>query len=117
MARQATSNNSNRNFNKRGSKAEQAPAPAPEESGIIFKVEHVRDWGRNGGISFSLRIEGGPLLVEIYGCRLVNGREGEFVSFPQRKGKDGKWYKHAYVQLTDDQTDEIVSAVYDALED
>ena len=108
------SNNSNRSFNNR-SKGEQAPAPA--ESGVIFKVEHVRDWGRNGGISFSLRIEGGPLLVEIYGCRIINGREGEFVAFPQRKGKDGRYYKHAYVQLTDDQTDEIVSAVYDALED
>lgn len=112
MARQATSNNSNKTFNNR-SKAE----PAPAESGIIFKVEHVRDWGRNGGISFSLRIEGGPVLVEIYGCRIINGREGEFVAFPQRKGQDGRYYKHAYVQLTDDQTDEIVSAVYDALED
>lgn len=113
MARQATSNKSNRSFNNR-SKAEQA---APDDSGIIFKVEHVRDWGRNGGISFSLRIEGGPVLVEIYGCRIINGRDGEFVSFPQRKGKDGRYYKHAYVQLTDNQTDEIVSAVYDALED
>lgn len=114
MARQATSNNSNRSFNNR-SKAEQAPAPA--ESGLIFKVEHVRDWGRNGGISFSLRIEGGPLLVEIYGCRIINGRDGEFVAFPQRKGSDGRYYKRAYVELTDDQTDEIISAVYDALED
>lgn len=113
MARQATSNNSNRTINTRGREQQAAQA----ESGIIFKVEHVRDWGRNGGISFSLRIEGGPVLVEIYGCRLVNGREGEFVAFPQRKGKDGRYYKHAYVQLTDDQTDEIVSAVYDALED
>lgn len=111
MARQATSNNSNRNFNKRDREQQAA------DSGVIFKVEHVRDWGRNGGISFSLRIEGTPVLVEIYGCRLVNGRDGEFVSFPQRKGKDGRYYKHAYVQLTDDQTDEIVSAVYDALED
>ena len=83
MARQATSN---RNFNNR-SKAEQAPAP--EESGVIFKVEHVRDWGRNG----------------------------EFVAFPQRKGKDGQYYKHAWMALDDDQTAEIISAVYDALED
>lgn len=109
MARQATSNNSN----KRG-REQVAP---PTDLGIMFKVEHVRDWGRNGGISFSLRIEYGPMLVEIYGCRIINGRDGEFVAFPQRKGKDGRYYKHAYVRLTDDQTDEIVSAVYDALED
>lgn len=111
MARQATSNNSNRTFNNR-SKAEQSPA----ESGVVFKVEHVRDWGRNGGISFSLRVEG-PLQVEIYGCRIKYSRNGEFVAFPQRKGKDGQYYKHAWMALDDDQTAEIISAVYDALED
>lgn len=108
MARQATSNNSNKSFNKR----EQA---APD-SGVIFKVEHVRDWGRNGGISFSLRIEG-PINAEIYGCRIRSSRTGEFVAFPQRKGKDGQYYTHAWIELSDDQTNEIISAVYDALED
>ena len=113
MARQATSNNSNnsnrnRNFNNR--------SKAPEESGVIFKVEHVHDWGRNGGISFSLRVEG-PVQVEIYGCRIKSSRNGEFVAFPQRKGKDGQYYKHAWMALDDDQTAEIISAVYDALED
>ena len=112
MAR-ATSNNSNRNFNNR-SKAEQAPAT--EESGVIFKVEHVRDWGRNGGISFSLRVEG-PVQVEIYGCRIRSSCDDEFVAFPQRKGKDGRYYKYAWMALDDDQTAEIISAVYDALED
>ena len=110
MERQATSNNSNRNFNKR----EQAEQAAPD-SGIIFMVEHVRDWGRNGGITFSLRIEG-PITAEIYGCRIKNSRNGEFVAFPQRKGSNGQYYKHAWMQLSDDQTDEIISAVYDALE-
>ena len=106
MARQENSYNSNRKINNR----EQEP-----DSGIIFKVEHVRDWGRNGGITFSLRIEG-PITAEIYGCRIKNSRNGEFVAFPQRKGKDGQYYKHAWLQLSDDQTDEIISAVYDALE-
>lgn len=106
MARQANSNNSNRKINNH----EQEP-----DSGIIFKVEHVRDWGRNGGITFSLRIEG-PITAEIYGCRIKNSRNGEFVAFPQRKGRDGQYYKHAWLQLSDDQTDEIISAVYDALE-
>ena len=106
MARQAVSNNSNRKINNREQE---------QDSGIIFKVEHVRDWGSNGGISFSLRIEG-PITAEIYGCRIKNSRNGEFVAFPQRKGKDGQYYKHAWLQLSDDQTDEIISAVYDALE-
>ena len=108
MARQETSNNSNRTFNNR----DQKPAPAAD---VVFRVEHVRDWGRNGGITFSLRIEG-PITAEIYGCRIKSSRNGEFVAFPQRKGQDGKYYRHAWLQLSDDQTDEIISAVYDALE-
>ncbi len=109
MARQAVSNNSN-NSNRKINNREQGP-----DSNIIFKVEHVRDWGRNGGITFSLRIEG-VITAEIYGCRIKYSRSGEFVAFPQRKGKDGQYYKHAWLQLSDDQTDEIISAVYDALE-
>ena len=109
MARQSTSNNSNRVFNNQREQA----APA---AGIVFKIEHARDWGRNGGITFSLRIEG-PITAEIYGCRIKSSRNGEFVAFPQRKGRDGQYYKHAWLQLSDDQTDEIISAVYDALEE
>lgn len=31
----------------------------------------------------------------IYGCRLVEGSKGVFVSYPSRKGNDGKYYSHA----------------------
>ncbi len=40
-----------------------------------------------------------PLLL-IKGVRVVGGNKGVFVSMPQERGKDGKWYDQ--VQLLDD---------------
>jgi len=40
-----------------------------------------------------------PLLL-IKGIRVVEGNKGIFVSMPQERGKDGKWYDQ--VQLLDD---------------
>lgn len=36
-----------------------------------------------------------PFFV-VKGCRIVQGRNGEFVSWPAEKGGDGKWYSHCY---------------------
>ena len=32
----------------------------------------------------------GNLVIE--GFRIINGRNGRFISFPRQQGKDGKWY-------------------------
>lgn len=53
--------------------------------------------------------------VAIYGCRVVEGKNGDFISFPSRQGKDNKYYSHAYVKLTADDTKEIISQVEKAL--
>lgn len=37
--------------------------------------------------------------VKIYGCRFVEGKNGDFVSFPSYKGSDGKYYNYAWVDL------------------
>ena len=39
--------------------------------------------------------------VKIYGCRYVEGKNGDFISFPSYKGKDGKYYSHCYIDLDD----------------
>lgn len=49
--------------------------------------------------------------VTIYGCRLVEGKNGIFVSFPQRKGKDNKYYNIAYISLTVSDIDNIVAQI------
>ena len=49
--------------------------------------------------------------VSIYGCRLIEGKKGNFVAFPQRKGKDGKYYGHAYIKLSDEDVANIVAQI------
>ena len=54
--------------------------------------------------------------VSIYGCRVVEGKNGDFISFPSRKGPDDKYYSHAYIKLTEDDTKTLISLVEKALE-
>lgn len=48
----------------------------------------------NVGIS---SVAGKEPFLEIKGCRIVNGKDGEFVSPPSTKNeKSGKYWNHAY---------------------
>ena len=50
--------------------------------------------------------------VTIYSCRLIENKEGNtFVSFPSKKGKDNKYYSHAYCKLTNEDVDNIVDQI------
>lgn len=49
--------------------------------------------------------------VTIYGCRLLEGKNGMFVSFPSRKGKDNKYYNIAYVGLNEADVSNIVAQI------
>lgn len=40
--------------------------------------------------------EGKEPFMEIKGCRIVQGKDGEFVSPPSTKGKNDKYWNHAY---------------------
>lgn len=62
-------------------------------------------------VFFDVEING----VTIYGCKVVEGKNGDFISFPSHKGKDDKYYSHAYIKLTDEQTKEIISQVENML--
>lgn len=53
--------------------------------------------------------------VTIYGCKVVEGKNGDFISFPSHKGKDDKYYNHVYIKLTDDQTSDIIHQVEEML--
>lgn len=61
----------------------------------------------NGGETFDVRLNG----ITIYGCRLVDGKNGTFVSFPSRQGKDGKWYSYVYAVLDDQTVEDICTQV------
>lgn len=40
--------------------------------------------------------EGREPFITIKGCRMVNGKNGEFVSWPARKLDSGKYWNHVY---------------------
>jgi len=68
---------------------------------IFVRRAHELD---NGTIMFDMEVNG----VMIYGCsyrtltRKDNGEEFAKIGFPSHQGKDGKWYNHCFVQLTED---------------
>lgn len=71
-----------------------------------YSVRRAKEF-KDGGIVFDLNVDD----ITIYGCRVIQGKKGDFVAFPQRKGGDGKYYSHVYIALTEDETQEILEKV------
>ena len=72
----------------------------PEQT---FSVEVTRAKELDNCIAFDMIANG----VKIYGCfyrtyedRDRPGDEKAFISFPSRKGSDGKWYQHAWFEVS-----------------
>ena len=88
--------------------------PEKKSESAVQSVEVTRAKAfDNGGVVFDVTING----VSIYNCRVVEGNNGDFVSFPARKGSDGNYYSHAYIKLTEDDTKKIIGLVEKALEE
>ena len=88
--------------------------PEKKSESAVQSVEVVRAKSfDNGDVVFDMTING----VSIYNCRVVEGKNGDFISFPARKGSDGNYYSHAYIKLTEDDTKKIVGLVEKALEE
>lgn len=52
--------------------------------------------------------------VTLHGITLMNGKNGEFLSFPSRKDKDGKFRSHFYIDNKSDTYKSIMeSAMYE----
>lgn len=68
--------------------------------------------GKPDAVVFDMVVNG----VSLYGCRFVegekNGKPYKFVSFPNYKGSDGKYYSHCWVSLTDEDTANIETALH-----
>lgn len=65
----------------------------------VLKVKPIKD--RKDCYRFNLRYNG----VTIYGMQYVtyttkDGGEGYFISFPQYRGNDDKYYNHCYFEIT-----------------
>lgn len=52
--------------------------------------------GKYPSFNVSLSNEGKEPFLEIKGCKIMNGSNGEFVSWPSRKKDDGTYWNHVY---------------------
>lgn len=75
-------------------------------------VRNVRAWD-NGGVTFDMEVRG----ITIYAMRVVSGQNGDFVSFPSRKGNDNKYYNHVYFPMDKELQDNILTKVSETWEE
>lgn len=73
-----------------------------------FSVKNSREWD-NGSVTTTLTLNG----ITIYNVRIMQTHDSnhEFLSFPSRKGNDGKYYPYVYVSLSDEDTEKIIEAI------
>lgn len=72
-----------------------------------YKILRAVTVGKDNNVLFDMEING----IRIYGLSVVEGKNGDFISFPQRKGKDGKYYSIVWAKLSEDDTADILSEV------
>lgn len=82
-----------------------------EENAAPKTIKVIRAKEYKETIFIDINING----VTIYGCRYVEGKNGDFISFPSYKGKDDKYYSHAYAELTDEDVKEIDAQIDELL--
>lgn len=88
---------------KKTSEAKTATAKKAEIPADQIKVTRAHQF--DNSISFDVQLYG---TITIYGCTYrtykPEGADEEkgIVGFPSRKGKDDKWYNHAYFFVTDE---------------
>lgn len=80
---------------KMSRRTENKEAQAAKEAAKIYNLEVKRAKEYKNTLFFDVEING----VMIYGCRYIEGKNGDFVSFPSYKGNDGKYYSHCYIKL------------------
>lgn len=51
------------------------------------------------------------MLIAIHGCRVVSGKNGDFISFPAWKDKEGNYHDYAYMTFSDDEKDDIINTL------
>lgn len=83
-----------------------------QEMSYSVQVKRAHEFDDSNDIGIDMVVNG----VTIYGCIYKSGtnKDGEeytFVSFPSRKGKDGKYYNFAYFKIDDDLLKDIENQI------
>lgn len=77
-----------------------------------FSVDNVRMWD-DTSVTADIRLNN----VYIYGVRVVEGKDGDFLSLPSRKAKDGKYYSICYFPFDDSDQKAILAEIERKLND
>lgn len=62
-------------------------------------MQIITEWQDGQYPSFNLELaskEGSDPFIKIRGCKIMSGKNGEFVSYPSRKLDSGKYWNHVY---------------------
>lgn len=73
-----------------------------------MSVSNVRRLSENV-VAFTLSGNG----LGLYGLKVVNGQQGYFISSPQQKGKDGKYYNIYSVYFDPEDEKKVIQKVLD----
>lgn len=93
-----------------------AKSTNPKTTNLTTKVagvtiEIVKKTWSDGGVSCDVTLSINKAeIVTIYGIRIVEGKNGKFLSMPARKGSDGNYYSHARI-VDDDISNAILETV------
>ena len=77
-----------------------------------ISVSHVHEFD-DGNVAFWLEVG----RITIYGMRLIRHKKGDFIAFPsykvpgKKRGEEDRWYNHAYMRLSEQETDDIITMV------
>ena len=85
-----------------------------------YEVTRAKEFSKDGESwhNADVKING----VTIYGCRAVtykdhkDGKEKDFLAFPERKGSDGNYYKYAFAPLSPADQQKICDAIWAKLD-
>ena len=72
---------------------------------LSFEISRVHQY--KDTVFFDITING----IKIYGCTVVEGKKGDFISFPSKKGKDDKWYSIVYARLSSSDQEKILAEI------
>ena len=76
-----------------------------------YCVKRAITVGKYANVLADVEING----ITIYGMRVVEGKNGDFLSFPQTKGKDGKYYSICWAKLSEKDQADILKAMEDKI--
>ena len=75
-----------------------------------FAVDGVNNYSDDVTF-FNLHVQTELGDLTIYGCRVISGSKGDFISFPSRKGEDDKYYNYCFIKFSEDDMNLIIDTV------